>query len=234
VRPWHENRDNFPTVLPPGTRPDSISSSFSLSAAGIASAPPLRLPWPRRVSARQPLAGPSPVAPSHAAERCGAATPASSAPSLGVLRRPGCRPPWGGRVCTSARLWPRCSRRPSAAPQRAAGGGKGRLIFLYSPSDLMEWRRPPDRTAAMMSGIPLGPVGLSSPPSPVRCFAQTAPGPSQDTALDTRVPIPCLCLCVRGHLHGLLSSAGRNPQTMPWPLVTRQFHIPPNLSVLTR
>src|SRR2546425_5865841 len=51
---------------------------------------------------------------------------------------------------------------------------------------------------------PVGPVGLSSPPSPVLCSAQTTPCPSQDTSLVARVPIPCLLLCVRGVPLGLV------------------------------
>ena len=51
---------------------------------------------------------------------------------------------------------------------------------------------------------PVGPVGLSSPPSPVLCSAKTAPCPSQDTSLVARVPIPCLFLCVRGVPLGLV------------------------------
>jgi hypothetical protein len=52
---------------------------------------------------------------------------------------------------------------------------------------------------------PVGPVGLSSPPSQVLCSAKTAPCPSQDTSLVARVPIPCLFLCVRGVPLGLVA-----------------------------
>jgi hypothetical protein len=51
---------------------------------------------------------------------------------------------------------------------------------------------------------PVGPVGLSSPPSPVLCSAKTAPCSSQDTSLVARVPIPGLFLCVRGVPLGLV------------------------------
>ena len=51
---------------------------------------------------------------------------------------------------------------------------------------------------------PVGPVGLSSPPSQVLCSAKTARCPSQGTSLVARAPIPCLFLCVRGVPLGLV------------------------------
>ena len=51
---------------------------------------------------------------------------------------------------------------------------------------------------------PVGPVGLSSPPSQVLCSAKTAPCPSWDTSLVARAPIPCLFLGVRDVPIGLV------------------------------
>jgi hypothetical protein len=51
---------------------------------------------------------------------------------------------------------------------------------------------------------PVGPVGLSSPPSSVLCSAKTATCPSRVASLVARSPIPCPLLCVRGVPDGLV------------------------------
>jgi hypothetical protein len=69
---------------------------------------------PARVR-QEAFAWSSAVVPLHAAERCCADGPASCAPPQGVPLLTVCRTPCGGRVCTSARMCPRRSRRPSTA-----------------------------------------------------------------------------------------------------------------------
>ena len=65
----------------------------------------------------------------------------------------------------------------------------------------------------------MGPVGLSSPLSPVLCDATTATGPSRVASLVARVPIPCVLPSFVVSPQGSLP--GRSAQTAPGPLVTR-------------
>jgi hypothetical protein len=70
---------------------------------------------------------------------------------------------------------------------------------------------------------PVGPVGLSSPPSQVLCSAQTALARLRTLRLSLAPPyLACFCAFVVS-LWG--SWSGRNPQTTPGPWVTRSPHL---------
>ena len=56
---------------------------------------------------------------------------------------------------------------------------------------------------------PVGPLGLTSPPSSVLCDATTATWPSRGPSLVARSPIPCVLLVVRGVPAGLVAWSKR-------------------------
>jgi hypothetical protein len=88
----------------------------------------------------------------------------------------------------------------------------------------------------VMPGVafpPVGPVGLSSPPSQVLCSAKTASLPLSGHFACRARPIPCLFLSVRGVPHGLViwSKLPNHARAFGHPVphsgsVTRQMALP--------
>ena len=74
---------------------------------------------------------------------------------------------------------------------------------LVSPASLPEV--PPEQRYARRCLPSRGSLGRGSPPSPVRCAAQTPPGPSRVASLVARFPIPRLLHGVRGVPIGLMT-----------------------------
>jgi hypothetical protein len=160
-------------------------------AAGFPSGPllpiVLRAPHPRAWRRDRPLVA-SPRMP----------VPPGLVQALGIRRRRDVVQAWSTALGGLVRGFPSALPRTQGQPIVAHPGRRCHALACHGYG----WcaRRLSQRSCpqTVMPGVAFPPVGLGAPPSPVRCAAQTPPGPSRVASLGARCPLPRLLPGGRG------------------------------------